>query len=90
MSVTIELPRGYEESLRSCWGDLARATKEALVIESYRTAKIGLGAVVELLELPTRIAAQEWLAHRRIPLNYDLDDLNEDRATLSRLFKIEL
>jgi predicted HTH domain antitoxin len=89
MAISIELPRQYEESLRAEWGDLERATKEALVIESYRRAKLSLGEVASIIGLPTRIAAQQWLAARGVPLNYDQMDLEADRQTQNRLLGLD-
>lgn len=85
MAITIHIPDAIEEALRVAWGDLGQAAKEALVIESYRQGKIGLGEVARVLGLETRIEAQQWLAGRRVPLNYDLADLDADREALGRL-----
>lgn len=89
MSISIELPPQYEESLRTEWGNFEQAAKEALVIESYRTGKLSLGEVASILGLPTRIVAQEWLSKRGVPLNYDQSDLEADRQTLNRLHHLD-
>ncbi|MDQ3222758.1 MAG: UPF0175 family protein [Gemmatimonadota bacterium] len=40
MSVSFELPTEIEQALRDELGDLDRAAKEALLVESYRQAKL--------------------------------------------------
>lgn len=66
-------------------GDLARAMKEAIAIESYRTGKINLGLLAEMLGMGV-IEADGWLAARGVPLNYSVDDLREDVKDLAALF----
>jgi predicted HTH domain antitoxin len=76
-----------EETLVRAFGpDLKQAAIEALAIEGYRCARLSAGEVAKVLGLPTSIAAQSWLAQRGIPLNYSIEDLEADRATLAKLF----
>jgi len=85
---TLSLPGETEKTLQRAFGpDLDRAALEALAIEGYRTAKLTAGEVARILGLGTSLAAQTWLAHRGIPLNYSLEDLEADRAALARLFR---
>lgn len=87
MTVSFEMSRRSEEALRQAWGgDLSLAAKEALIIESYRTGKISVGKVAEILGLETSFEGQAWLASRGIDLNYDIKELEADRETLRRLF----
>lgn len=53
-------------------------------------ATASLGFLAAALRLPTSLAAQEWLAARNVPLNYDVDELEADRATLREHFGVEL
>ena len=85
--VTLNVPSSLEPTLRRIFGDdLDRVALEALAIEGYRLAKLTGGEVARLLGLDTSIQAQQWLAGRGIPLNYALDDLDADRASLARHF----
>ena len=87
MTVSFEISRTSEEALRQAWGgDLSQPAKEALIIESYRTGKISVGKVAEILGLKTSIQGQAWLASRGVDLNYDIKELEADRVTLRRLF----
>ncbi len=85
MDLRIELPERIEAALREEWGDLSRAAKEALAIESYRTGRISAGFLAEMLGMGV-IEAREWLAQRGVPLPYSPHDLEEDCRDLAGLF----
>lgn len=84
MAITIELSGGIEAALRAGWGDLERAAKEALLIESYRAGKISIGFLAQTLGMGV-IEADAWLAKRGVPLNYTADDLEADQRVLDEL-----
>jgi hypothetical protein len=84
--LTIHIPEDAEQVLREAWGEnLDRAALEALVIEAYRTAKLGISQVRRLLGFESRWEAEQWLATRGVNWNYSLDDLEADRRTLDRI-----
>ena len=87
MSISFSLPKDIEAALVGEFGDLGQAAKEALTIEGYRRGRLSLGYVARILGLATSIQAQEWLAQRGVPLNYDAEDLDADRRTLDGYFK---
>jgi predicted HTH domain antitoxin len=86
MSVSFNIPKPFEDVLRAEWGDLDLAAKDALVIESYRTGKLSIGQVADLLGLATRLMAEKWLGERGVAMNYGLDDLEDDRNALDEFF----
>ena len=82
MDVIIHIPKGIEEQLEAAFGrDLARAAREALAIEGYRTERLSLGQVAELLGVST-IEADQLLKERQVPLLYTVDDFERDRESL--------
>ncbi len=85
MQIDLDIPTKLENALREEWGDLSLAAKEALAIESYRTGRISIGFLAEMLGMGV-IEADEWLAKRGVPLNCSQDDLEADRRDLSALF----
>jgi hypothetical protein len=86
MVIRINIPDQHEPTLRRAMGDdLDRAALEALVIEGYRSGKLSAAEVGALLGAPDRWAVNRWLAERRVPLNYSLQDLEADRQTLDRV-----
>lgn len=82
MHVRINIPRAAEDALRQEWGDLDEAATQALLIESYRTGRISLGFLAELLGV-SRWEAEHWLGSHGVTWNYGLDDLENDRKTLA-------
>lgn len=85
--VTLNIPSSIEPTLRRAFGDnLDRVALEALAIEGYRSARLTAGEVALLVGLETSIQGQQWLAQRGVPANYDLEDLEIDRATLAEFF----
>jgi predicted HTH domain antitoxin len=86
MAVSIDMPKDQEQTLRQAFGDnLGQAAKEALIIEGYRTAKLSIGEVRELLDLQSPFEAESWLGSRSVHANYGLDDLEADRRTLAKV-----
>jgi len=82
MDVIIHIPKGIEEHLEAAFGrDLAQAAREALAIEGYRTERLSLGQVAELLDVST-IEADQFLKERQVPLLYTIDDFERDRKAL--------
>ena len=70
-------PRSVEEELRLL-----------VALELYREGRISLGKAAELAGLSLREFLYE-LRSRRVPLNYDLDELEEDMETVRMLVEGE-
>jgi len=84
--ITIHIPDDAEKAFREAWGDnLDRTALEALVIEAYRTGKLGISQVRRLLGLESRWETEAWLGNRGVNWNYSIDDLEADRKTLDRI-----
>jgi hypothetical protein len=85
MTVSIDIPQQAERLLREAFGDnLGRAALEAIAIEGYRGGKLTAFEVQTLLGFEDRWETQAWFASRKVNLNYSLEDLDADRATLNR------
>lgn len=84
MTVHIDVLKKIEEHLKAAWGDLSQAAKEALAIESYRTERLSVGGVAEMLGLSV-LEAEEFLKKHGIDMPYTLEDLEADRAALKRI-----
>jgi len=82
MDIIIHIPEGIEAQLESAFGhDLARAAREALAIEGYRTERLSLGQVADLLAISVA-EADSFLKERQVPLPYTSEDLERDRGVL--------
>jgi hypothetical protein len=83
MTVSIDIPKHAEDTLRKAFGDaLNRTALEALAIEGYRAGKLSRFDVQLILGLESRWETEEWLGDRGVHLNYSLADLESDRDTL--------
>jgi predicted HTH domain antitoxin len=76
MEVTVSIPDKFIP-VAGVGGDISRQMLEAYAIENYRQEKMSLGQLAELLDLSLD-EANAFLKKRNIPLNYGLDDLDED------------
>jgi len=82
MDVILHIPKGIEDQLEAAFGgDLAQAAREALAIEGYRTERLSLGQVAELLSVSTT-EDDQFLKDRQVPLFYSVDDFERDRESL--------
>jgi predicted HTH domain antitoxin len=84
MSITFELPKEVEQSLREKFGDLNQAAKEAFLVQGYREGRLSMGQVARVLGKGV-VETQAWLSEKGAPLNYSPDDLEEDRKTIADL-----
>ena len=84
MVIRFEIPEDLERQLRERIGDLDEAAKEAFLIQGYRGGFLSVGQVAVVLGGGV-IATQAWLSDRGAPLSYSVDDLEDDRRTLSEL-----
>ncbi len=87
MCLNVNIPDEAERLLREAFGvSLDRATLEALAIEGYRSGKFGVPQVRQVLGLADRWEAERWLGERGVSMNYTLEDLEDDRASIEKLF----
>lgn len=85
MEVIVSIPDELAESLAER-PDLSREMLEAFAVESYRSERLSLGQVAELLDLSLD-EANAFLKHHHVPLNYDLDDLREDEKAIQMFLR---
>lgn len=86
MCLHIHIPSNAESTLREAWGaGLDRAALEALAAEGYRSGKLTSYEVGQILGLENRWAVEKWLADRKIPRDYTIEDFNADMAALDRV-----
>jgi predicted HTH domain antitoxin len=86
MSVVIEITPETERLLLAEWGDLNKAARDALIIESYRQGKLSLGQCSEIFE-KSILETEAFFRSRGIDLPLTAEDINRDRACLERILK---
>ena len=86
MEVAISVPDDVVQQLQAHWGeDMPRYILESVALEGYRSGVLGEESVRRLLGLATRFDVHAFLAAHQVPLNYTLEDLEQDRETARRL-----
>jgi predicted HTH domain antitoxin len=86
MSVVIEISPEAERLLQAEWGDLNKAAREALIIESYRQGKLSLGQCSEIFGI-SLLETETFFHSRGVDLPLSEEDINRDRECLERMLK---
>ncbi len=86
MAVTIDISAEAEKLLKSEWGDLNRAARDALVIESYRQGKLSLGQCSEILGMGFA-ETEAFLRERGVDLGLTMQDVEDDMKCLRKVLK---
>ena len=84
MSVSFELPREIKTCLRQELGDLDRAAKEAVLVDSYRQAKLTHQQLGSALGL-SRFEADALLKRHEVFYDLTAEDLARESEGLRRL-----
>jgi len=82
-TVSLELPADLVTQLGE--GNVSEEAARLLALEFFREQKISLGRAAELCSMPLAAFMKFAAAHGVPPLNYGLDQLEQDRETLERL-----
>ncbi len=80
----IELPKSILNICKTDEKGLSDAVAKNFIIELYREGVISIGKAAELLGL-TKLEMMGILKDRKIPLNYDPEELERDRETWKRI-----
>ena len=85
MQVTIDIPDTYAAALTAAGKDPARIALEALAVEGYRTGQLTSGQIKRTLGYGTRMQVHALLKEHNVPLDYTMDDLEQDRKTMREI-----
>lgn len=84
MEVTINLPEDVAKVFLADGENIERKVLEATALEGYRDGKLSRAQVGRMLGF-SRFGVDEFLESHNIPLNYSIEDLEQDRRTLNKL-----
>ena len=85
MHITIEVPDEIAKALQEAWQDIPRGVLESIALEGYRSGALSDGQLRRLLDFETRFEVHGFLKDHGVPLNYSLEDLEQDRLAHERL-----
>lgn len=85
MKVNIQFPEKIGLQLQREWRDVPCRVLEAVAIEAYRSDALSREQVGDLLGL-SFWDTEAFLKEHQAYLDYSVEDLDADRATLNRIF----
>jgi len=85
MDVRLEIPDDLGQRLAASGEDLSRRALEAFALEEYKTRRISKAELRRLLGIDTRYELDGFLKAHGVWMDYTIDDLRRDVATLQRL-----
>jgi len=86
IQATVDLPKSVLVACRTRVKELPKLVKLSFVLKMYREGIISLGKATEILDV-TKWEMPGIPKDRGIPLNYDVEELEEDRKTWKMLEK---
>lgn len=86
MEVTINLPEDVARVFGENSENIEREVLEATALEGYREGKLSQAQVRRMLGFATDMQTDAFLKKHNVPLNYTIEDLEQDRQTLEKLF----
>ncbi len=86
MEVTINLPEDVAQSFLAGGDSIEREVLEATAVEGYREGKLSQAQVRRMLGFANDMETDAFLKARNVPLDYSIEDLEQDRRTLDKLF----
>ena len=85
MEIVIDLPDDIARYVQEKWGDMPRHVLESLALAWYQAGELNEEQVRRLLGYRTRVRVHAFLKDHGVPLQYTLEDLDQDRAAHARL-----
>jgi Uncharacterised protein family (UPF0175) len=85
MEIVIDLPDDIARQVQEKQGDLPRHALESLALAWYQAGDLNEEQVRRLLGYNTRLRVHAFLKEHAVPLQYAVEDLDQDRATHARL-----
>ncbi len=84
MQVIIDLPEDIARQLQAHEQDVERSVLEAIALENYRSGKLTQAQVRKMLGFQTDLQVDAFLKAHKVYLEYSIEDLEKDHATLER------
>lgn len=85
MNLTVEIPDDVAKRLSAGGGDLSRRALEAFVAEEYRQGRLHKPDLRRLLGFATSDQIDTFLKAHEVWIEYTIEDLERERASLQRL-----
>jgi predicted HTH domain antitoxin len=83
--VTVELPGDVARQYGALPEQVAKHLLEQAAVEGYRSRELSRGQVAQMLNLDWE-ETEEFLAQHHCNRHYDLEDLEQDRKSIEKIF----
>lgn len=80
----VTFPKSLEAAINKSESEVIATIKEIVALELYKKGEISLGKAAEIIGISKRDMLH-LLSLRKIPINYDVEDLESDLKTLERV-----
>lgn len=86
MHLTLEIPDSVAKQIQEAGGNLTRTVLEALALQGYRERRLSEEMVRQLLGFQIRYEVHQFLMKNGVPLNYSLEDWENDKVVADSNF----
>ena len=84
-TVNLELPAELVSVAKLDQGNISQEAAKLIALELFREGTVSLGRAAELCDTPLAAFMDFAATHGVPPLNYGIDQLEEDRHTIAKL-----
>jgi len=84
-SINVNLPAELVSVAKLDQGDVSKEAAKFIALELFREGTVSVGRAAELRETPLAAFMDFAAAHGVPPLNYGMEQFNEDRGTVAKL-----
>jgi len=84
-TVSLELPADLVSAASLDQGDISHEAAKLIALELFREGKVSIGRAAELCATPLSAFMDFAASHGVAPLNYGMEEFDEDRRNLAKL-----
>ena len=84
--ISVSFPKSLEITLNKSESETISTIKEIVALDLYKSDKISLGKAGQITGISKR-EMLHLLSFKKIPINFDIDDLESDLVTLNRVLE---
>jgi predicted HTH domain antitoxin len=84
-TVNVDLPADLVSAAKLDQGDVSQEAAKFIALELFREGTVSIGRAAELCGTPLAVFMDFSAAHGVPPLNYGMEQFDEDRLTLAKL-----
>ena len=84
--ISVSFPKSLEITLNKSESETISTIKEIVALDLYKSDKISLGKAGQITGKSKR-EMLHLLSFKKIPINFDIDDLESDLVTLNRVLE---